>query len=371
MKISSEQDFRIKENEDRLKKVNKSLEKKIHSREDEVKKVDELYDKKSGMAILEGEEQYAQALDRNAQRVVGVSKDFEDKIQGYKDQLAKTQKMVENEEATLRVSEQTKLEGLKQNMSNNFEERFQDSVQEQNVIEQNTKNTLRNLSLESLNDRRALESNAQIAMNALNSEYSDKSISTEASLRNKLENDLKKQKIDAFHEQTDLKAQSLDDLNKLKRMSNEKSRIQTDQLNFMDRHQQSTIKQKNEDFKVRYSKMVEEHDTIIKQLETQLAEDMKKMVEKSSSDKKAFADRLDDQFYHVQKLNPVVVESPSEVAVSVEIPEHEKENFHLSAQGRNIKMTLSRKFAETLAEQDGSVNRSTRSELFTKDVSTK
>lgn len=371
MKITSEQDYRVKENEDRLKKVNQSLEKKIRSREEEINKVKELYDKKADMTVIEGEEQYAQALDRNSQRIVGVSKEFEDKIQAYKDQLARTQKMVENEETTLRENESIKLEGMKNNMNSNYEEKFQDALQDQKTIEQNTKNTIKNLSITSLNDRKAIETNSQIAMNALMTEYSDKTNDTEVNLRNRLEYDVKKQTADNEKEKTELRAQSIDELAKLKRLNSEKTRIQQDQINFLDRHQQNTVKQMTDDFNVRYSKMVEEHDNTIKTLDLQLKEDMKKMVEKSSTEKKAFADRLDDQFYHVQKLNPVVVESPSHVEVSLEIPEHEKENFHLSAQGRNIKMTLSRKFAETLKDLDGSVNKSTRSELFTKDVSTK
>lgn len=371
MKITSEQDFRVKENEGQLKRLNQSLEKKIRAREEEVKKIDEFYNKKEDMAKLEGEDQFAQALDRNAHRIVGASKDFEDKILGYKDQLAKTQKMVENEEAVLKESEQTKLEGLKQNMSNASEERFQDSLNEQRLIEQNTRTTIDNIALESQHERKSIEANAQTAMNALTTEYNDKSRSTESNFRAKFENDTNKQKYDAEKEQTELKAQSAEDLAKLKRLSTEKARIQNDQINFMERHQQNSVKQKTDDFKVRYSKMVEEHDALIKNLETQLNEDMRKMVEKSASDKQIFANRLDDQFYHVSKLNPTVIEHPSFVEVTLEIPEHEKENFHLSAQGRSIKMTLSRKFAETLAETNGSVNKSTRSELFTKDVATK
>lgn len=371
MKIASEQDFRVKENENQLKKLNQSLEKKIRARESEINKIDEFYNKKEDMAKLEGEDQFAQALDRNAQRIVGASKDFEDKILSYKDQLAKTQKMVENEETTLKESERTKLEGLKQNMSNASEERYQDSLNEQRLIEQNTKNTIDNIALESLHERKSIEANAQSSMNALTTEYNDKSNSTESNLKAKFENDIRKQKFYAEKDQVEMKAQSAEELAKLKRLSAEKIRIQNDQINFMDRHQQNTVKQKTDDFKVRYQKMVEEHDALIKNLETQLIEDMRKMVEKSASDKQIFANRLDDQFYHVSKLNPTVTEHPSFVEVALKIPEHEKENFHLSAQGRNIKMTLSRKFAETLAETDGSVNKSTRSELFTKDVATK
>lgn len=53
------------------------------------------------------------------------------------------------------------------------------------------------------------------------------------------------------------------------------------------------------------------------------------------------------------------------------IPEHEKENVHLSVHGRGVKMTLTRKFTDTLEDKDGSVNRSTRNELYSKEFPSK
>lgn len=372
MKIAGrDQELQLKEQEDQYKKLNSSYEKKIRAREKEIKAVEELYDKKAQMASLEGEDQYIQALDRNSKRIVGVSKEFEDKIQSYKDRLRETQKKVETEEETLKSSEQSKITGLKKNLENNFQEKYQASVEEQQYIENSTKNAIAEISSKSLNDRRAIESKAQFDINALSDDYGKKVMDTESNYRAKLENDLKKQKHEGTKQQEELKLNMLEETHKLTRLGTEKNRIQNDQMNLLEKHQQNMIKQKTDDFKARYEKLVVEHDTIIKDLEKELHADMKKMMEKSATEKKSVANKVDDHFYQIEKLAPVVVESPTDVEVSLEIPEHEKENFHLSAQGRNIKMTLSRKFSDSITAPDGSLNKSTRSELFSKDVTTK
>jgi HSP20 family molecular chaperone IbpA len=66
-----------------------------------------------------------------------------------------------------------------------------------------------------------------------------------------------------------------------------------------------------------------------------------------------------------------MIESEKEVLVSIPITEYEKENVFLSTQGRQIKMTLSRKYSDASMALDGSKNKSTRSELFSKEFTTK
>ncbi len=372
MKISAkDQELQLHEQERQFKKLNAGYEKKVRARENEIKKVDELYDKKATMASLEGEDQYIQALDRNSQRIVGVSKEFEDKIQSYKDRLKETQARVESQEINLKTNEKDKLTGMKKNLENNFNEQYSTSVDSQRAIEESTNNTLADITLRSNSEKNAIESKGQFEVSALSDEYSKKTKDVEVINRARMQNELNKHKLEFTQQQDELKANMLKDSGRLKRLGSEKSRIQNDQLTFMDRHQQNTVKQKTDDFKIRYEKMVQEHNTIIQDLDTHLNADMKKMVEKSSSDKQLVASKIDDRFYQIEKLNPTVTETLDSVEVSLPIAEHEKENFHLSAQKRNIKMTLSRKFTETLTAIDGSIDKSTRSELFSKDVATK
>ena len=80
MKVSQGiQGDRLKDNEDYLKRLNLSLEKKIHAKEDEIKKIGTLYDNKVEVAKSAGEEKYIDALDKNQKRIIDESNLFEEK----------------------------------------------------------------------------------------------------------------------------------------------------------------------------------------------------------------------------------------------------------------------------------------------------
>jgi HSP20 family molecular chaperone IbpA len=127
------------------------------------------------------------------------------------------------------------------------------------------------------------------------------------------------------------------------------------------------LAQKQSDFKIRYENLVKEHDTLLTQLKGHFDADVKKMAMESAVQKKAIPNKSDDSFYRVETLNPTMVENEKEYLVSLNVPEHEKENVHLTVHGRGVKMTLSRKFADTIEATDGSTNKSSRTELFSKE----
>jgi len=146
--------------------------------------------------------------------------------------------------------------------------------------------------------------------------------------------------------------------------------VKKGKLDYQEMHQKDMLSQREKDFKVRYENMVKEHDTILKNLSAKFEEDARKITASTSTDKKILSGRSEDPFYKVDKLSPKVVEGLKTVTVAVPVAEYEKENVHLSTQGRSIKITLSRKYTDSLNAEDGSLNRSTRSELFSKELTT-
>ena len=98
--------------------------------------------------------------------------------------------------------------------------------------------------------------------------------------------------------------------------------------------------------------------------------DAQKLIFATSEDKKILNNKSDDPFYRIDKLNPKLIENDKTVTVQVPVADYEKENVHLSTRGRTIKITLSRKYSDSLNAQDGSLNKSTRSELFSKELPT-
>lgn len=368
MKIpNSEMATRLKDNEDLLKRMNQGLERKIKSKENEIKQIDTLYDKKLEIAREEGEKDYLSGLERNQKRINDESNLFEEKIQGYNDQLKKARETVAKEEETLKGTHKQKLTELKTQLEDNFQDQYRDTVNSQADIQASTQDTIKEIASKSKLEKMATENNAQYEINALAADFNQKAANNEREFRGQLDNDLRMHKTEVNRQKDELKKIMEMDAEKNKRLSAEKNRVNQDQLTFQDKHQQEMLRQREADFKIRYEKMVKEHDEILKTLSDRFSTDVKKMVEKTSSDKKTIDDKTNDPFYRVEKLNPSMKEDLKEVTVSLPVAEYEKENVHLSTQGRNIKITLSRKYSDSTSTAEGGIDRSTRSELFSKE----
>jgi HSP20 family molecular chaperone IbpA len=372
MKVgNSEQAQVLKDNEDVLKRMNKGLDRKIAVKEQEIQKIDTLYDKKIEAAKTIGEQDYMNNLDRNQHRIIGETNQFEEKIKGYQDRLQAAHDNVASEETNLKTGHQARVENMKKDMENNFQDQYFNTQENSREIQANNKNAIKDITTKSKAEKARVQSNASFEVNALSTELNNKSLNVKKDYRDQLDQQLKVHQADMALQRDELKKSALVETNNSKRLSDEKTKVNQNQLLYQDKHQQEMLKQRNADFKVRYENMVKQHDNTLKELAAHLDIDVKKMIEKTADTKKIHDSRGVDPFYHVDTLSPKLTEDLKTVTVMIPIAEYEKENLHLSTQGRLVKITLSRKFTDSLADTDGTLNRSTRSELFSKELPTK
>lgn len=360
----------FKENEDLYKRMNKSIERKIENKQQEIKNLDTLYDKKIEMARIDGEDQYIQSLERNNQRMLSDSGVYEDKIKGYQEKLKQVQNTVAKEEVNLKTTEKQRLADLKSQLEENFEDQYSNTQENQRAIAESTQAVVKEITAKSKSEKTILESNAQFEINALASGFNQKAADSEKDFRTKLDSDVRLHNAEVNTQKEELKKLMTLDMEKNKRLNNEQNRVNHDQLSFQETHQKDMLAQREKDFKVRYENMVKEHDTVLKSLSAKFEADVQRVTASTSTEKKVLGDKSTDPFYRVDKLNPKLTEDLKTVTVSVPVAEYEKENIHLSTQGRSVKITLSRKYTDSLNGEDGSINRSTRSELFSKELNT-
>ena len=362
---------KLQENEDLYKRLNKSIEKKIVSKEKELKDIDKIYDQRKVQANQSGEEEFAQSVGRNQQRIISESTVFEEKIQNYKDKLKETQDSVAREEAVLKMNGKEKNEAIKLQMHDNHEETFANARANQEQVQSDTRNLINEIANKSKIDKTTMEGNAQYEMNALSTEINQKALNNEKNYRSKLEDDVRLHTVEVNRQKDELKKMMINDAERNKRLADEKNRVATAQLTFQDKHQQNMMTQKDQDFKIRYEKMSQDHTEILKTLSEKFEADVRKVVEKTSSEKKTIEEKSSDPFYRVETLKPKMVEDQKDVTVSINVPEYEKENVILSAQGRSIKIAVARKFSDIVTGDDGSLNRATKSELYSREFNAK
>ncbi len=350
---------------------NKNLDDKLRNisktKEAEIERVKKIYEKKVESAKTEGEDRYESALKKNDDMITGVGLDYEQKLKSYKDSLDRTEKNIAQTEESFKTDHSEKMNGLKEQFANNIEDEYFRANENQKSVQDQMKSSVQSIQNKSRNEQTNLENQTRSAINALGAEFNSKTAGQERDFRSRLETDKITQEELLRTQRDELKARLDKNRETGKRLEQEKVQVQKEELTFLDNHQRDMIAQRNNDFKVRYENMVKEHDAILEGLKANLEADMKKMVETTASQKKSVTDKLGDSFYRIETLNPSILESEKELTVSLKVPDYEKENVHLSVHGRDIKLTLNRRYTETMEAMDGSTNRSTRNELFSKE----
>lgn len=361
----------FKENEELYKSLNKSLERKIHAKDEEIKNVESHYDKKIFQAKENGEVDFQLALDRNNERVQDESRQTEEKLKHYQSEILKANEAVSKNEQKIKNEEKLKVSNLKAQFEESFQDQYQNALENQRQMQAMTQNSTMDISAKAKSEKMLLTNQTQAEINALTTDFTNETNNTELKYKNELDRNFKNHNIEMNKQRDDLKKISQDDFEKNTRLNAEKNKVNQAQSNFQEKYQQSLLLQKDQDFKVRYEKIVREHDDILKGLSERLDSDVKKMVESTSMRKKIISDKVDDPFYRVEKLDYEMVEAPDHVLVKIPIAEYEKDNVQLSTQGRGVKLTVSRKYNNSTIAQDGIIDKSTRSELYSKEFRAK
>ena len=352
---------------DYSKRLTNRLRDETHRKENDLNNLKEIYAKKINDVKNEGKENYITTLSANDELLVSATKDYEGKLNNYKNNLSKTKEAIDLSENSLKNDYHQKIDDLTTKNNLSIQDKIQNAQIDQIDVSTKMNNSSKAITDKAMTERRNTESNAKIQADKLSREFNSKNSMEESNFRLKLDNDLRLHKEEVDLQQKDLNTLSLKQSEKSKHLLAEKTIVQTEELNFLNNHQKDILLQKQSDFKIRYEKMVKEHNELLTSLKSHFDIDVKKMVEQTSSKKKTLENKAEDSFYSVVTIDPKITEDKNELTVSLKVSEHEKENVHLSVQGRKVKMTLSRRFSDNYNDETGKTNRSTKNELFSKE----
>lgn len=126
------------------------------------------------------------------------------------------------------------------------------------------------------------------------------------------------------------------------------------------------LKQSN---KQKYDTLKQNYDQMISTIKNRLDNEIRLIIESNSKDKQFVADRVQDPFYHLTKINPQVQDTEKHYIISMKVPAHEKDLVTVSARKRNITVNLARRFSDSTMDDTGAINKSKRSEIITKTFS--
>ncbi|MCM2351873.1 MAG: Hsp20 family protein [Bacteriovoracaceae bacterium] len=123
-------------------------------------------------------------------------------------------------------------------------------------------------------------------------------------------------------------------------------------------------------FEKKYADQLGRHNTDFKTLE----EKNKKVIESIktglTSQIASIASKNDDPFYKFEALAPRLKQLEDGVEIQVDVPEHSKQDVHISFNGKEAIITLNRRYHDANKTENGTINKINKVESFTTRLQT-
>lgn len=153
-------------------------------------------------------------------------------------------------------------------------------------------------------------------------------------------------------------------------MFNNAQKAYQDQFGKLRNDHMSKKKILNKEHENNYKKVFQENEYVLKNLyrkKEAMVESLRQML-KTEGKKEMI--KNEDEFYHFTDLNPTykINEEQNGYIVSIKIPEHEAKNISISADQRQLKLTMDRRFEYTKKDDDGSNDSVSKVESYTSKI---
>jgi HSP20 family molecular chaperone IbpA len=361
----------MKVQNDSVKKMDDQIRKKINLKENELESINKIYEKKVESANIEGDQKYVDTLDRNKQKIIRANQEYEDKLKSYKSSLLDKKSNIELEETKALDSTKDKQHNLKVQSEEKYSKIYNNARENEESLFEKSKNDSKQLEQKAHHDKALQEGRSKVDLQSFASNLTQNTREQEENLKKQSDNEQLNMEHLLLQNKMDTQTRLLDNKIKNGRIEKEQTRVQEEQIKYIDLHQADLIKQKQADFQIRYNQLCTEHDTVLNELTAKLNKTTAEAIAANVKDKKNLSEREDDPFYQIEMLKPTFSEDTKNYYVHLEVPPHEKEDVHLMAHGREIRLTMSKKYNASIEGEDGSQNRTAKTQLYSKEFPTK
>lgn len=366
MKIDNSQ-YTLSQKEAELKSLGQKLDRQIKSKEQEIKSVEKEYQGRKENVQVEQENNLQQMIQNNNNKMLSESRDYEDKISNYRDKLKTIENAIDKQESNLRGENANKIQNVRRELLTTLNEEETRLSEAQQSAQAQTKIKILDLNAKQREDKSRIEQQAFLDIQKYSNEHNQRIKKTENAQSKEMKDLVRQSETQKFQKLAELDKVQKQEIKKNTKINEEYEKVGAGALEFQKQFQQNQMEQLSKDFKTRYEIMQKNHTQTLSDLKTKFDEEVTKKVQKNSSIREVFEKKLEDPFYRVSVLRPKTTQGENEVSVSLPISEFEKDNVHLSTNARSVKITLNRNYSDKLMEEGNTLNKSTRSELFSKE----
>ena len=368
MKVHSSQ---LDENRRQIKKLIDKQRNQIALREQELDNIQKIYKKQADEKKLNGEQELLDIHDRNQHKLVEATKEKEHKLGQLRDQFKMSQDSLAQREFNLKNEHNRRIIHANEAHQVKTTELFDKAQEDIKEINFNTNNKIRDIHSNTTVELGKIRHKSQLAIDK--AAYDNDLKVTQA--QNGQADAMKKtqQRYQLQARQQEMEHKNALDQQILKNQSEfqTRQRIHKDKSEATKAHYDELMKSEKRAFEVKYKKMIDEHKSVLDRLKESFQKRMQGIVKSNSKEHQMKATKSADQFYDLATLRPRLREDLNFYYVDIDTPKHEKENYHLTAHGRKIKLKFNRRNEERLESLNGTIETSNRSETMSKEFKVK
>ena len=349
-----------------VKRLNDKQRQLANLKEQEIRNLQEFYNKRADTVKLEGQKQVWQAKDEGEQKLLETIATEEERLQKHRSLLQDTKTNLEQEKEQLQQNFRKNIMDLNDNLKHKAESTFAEAQQYAKEADDQNRQFIKDLDYNTNRQQTLLRSKAQ-------SKIDRQSRASELKIKDSEDQYNNLIKIKNYEQERALNVQEVNHKNQLKELykNHEVENLQQKQINkdLLDQnksHYTMLLQQQRETFMKRFAKQKEDYDAVMKQTQDRFERELHQLIASSTADKKNITEKRNDSFYKLEKLDPQVKDIGDSYLISINCPEHERENFHLSAYQRDLTMTMTRNFANDLEVDAGNSYHSKRSEILSR-----
>ena len=353
--------------ENKLKKLNQDLRNRIDQRKKELEKTNEIYDLKTQDVKNEAMQKEIDTKDRVSKEIAKAMETKQQRLQDMKDDLMNTKEVIDRERQVLTDRNNFQMTSMQTDFDQTYKERYAEAFNQAQQINDQTQNTI--IKMEADTTEGIQESN-RLARKKIDTVIKTNedliAREREAYLRtlNKNQNEhneiLAKEKLRFEEEMRNLYSDQTESVA-------QKQNIHAKQLQKKEEFYTRLMKQKEIGFKNKIKKMYEQQENVLNKIKGRFKLELDKLLQAHSKRKQDIMQKAKDDFYTVKTIHPRIMDGIDHYIVAMDLPNHEKDDLNVNVNNRKLRMTLSRKFAETHSAE-GVENKAKRNEVLTKTV---
>tara|TARA_Y100000591_G_C21837253_1_gene703307 strand:- start:505 stop:1680 length:1176 start_codon:yes stop_codon:yes gene_type:complete len=359
-----------KDFEQTLKFIKEKRKREIKRGQQEVKNIKDYYDKAVSTTKTDGEKRYYEAKLKNESKLDQAYreglKNFEEKQGVFEGDLEKVKDAFETKKKLYqnRLRELNRRFNIKLLDRNEYAEDILSKIDGEHReailnLEEVSSRELAEAEMRALKRIKSNQLRNRIKMERQKNDFMKKMGDEGLLLDEKLKNERLKSK------------KNLDDLVRLQDIKRQQAVKRHHEIleTKKDQHAEK-IKSEDKSFKQKFSILKENHQEVLDRVKKLFDKQKMELIKSHSKIKQTLDNKHEDDFYHVKVIEPKLIDNEKEYLLYIKVPPHEKETTHVAARNRKINITVARRFEDRVQNDDGTIDKSRKSEIFGKTIYT-